>query len=179
MWLIQWYCRLVFYICKYFINILHYMKKSMVAQWYSVGVCKLESFGNCTRERNPMKPLMPWVYLMRVISSTSKEKVTKWLPWHPVGSGFSVFLQSSVDCFCSVAFKTGTVCLGLLFIFFVLCVRMFTDMRVCILPVCSAHRGQKRASHLLELWLQTVVSQNICARTKSWVLYKSIRCYSW
>lgn len=124
----------MFYICKYFINILHYMKKSMVAQSYSVGVCKLESFGNCTRERNPVKPLMPWVYLMRVISSASKEKVTKWLSWHPVGSGFSVFLQSSGDCFCSVSFKTDSLFLGLLLFFCFMCKNVY--MYVCMCTTC-------------------------------------------
>lgn len=56
--------------------------------------------------------------------------------------------------------------------------RMFKNARMGILHVClhSAHRGQKKASDILELELQSFVSCYVGAGSRTQIPWKSIEC---
>lgn len=114
-----------------------------------------------------------WGSLPRQVKRRSPERS----PWHPSGhhvsqkaAGLTSSFSLRVIAFALLPLKLVVQFQGYFFFinfhFFTLCVWMFTCIFVCILPVCCAHRGQKRASHPPELGLQVVVSYHTCTGTK-------------
>lgn len=51
--------------------------------------------------------------------------------------------------------------------------KCFACVCICVLQACGAHGSQKRASDLMELELQVVVSCHVGAGHQTWVLYRS------